>query len=173
MPRRNTLSLEHGSSSVDLRPREAAVILAISKGIDTVDALAKALNTGKEAVEQVVEELKSRGLVEEVVEGKIIKRRRLCLTALGLDALVEAQKRINDLVKAYEHYREARTLPPSWPWGLEEFLTALPLLTILGLVPATEVLALLAADAAELLYDEEAYEEAGDEAEDDWGIDEE
>ncbi len=156
---------------MELRPSEVAVLLAISNGIDTVDAIARALNTSKEVVEQIVEELEAKGLVERRVEGRIIKRRRLVLTRQGLDAAAEARRQLDKLLEAYQHYRREGVLPPSWAWGLEEFLLALPLLALLGMVPAIEIAELL--EAPSETRDVEDYgEEDYDEIDDDWGIDE-
>ncbi|HID41304.1 MAG TPA: MarR family transcriptional regulator, partial [Pyrodictium sp.] len=62
-----------------LTPSQAAVLLAVHRGIDTVDALAKALRVSREVVEGIVEELKAAGLLEEYRSGLILKRRRLRL----------------------------------------------------------------------------------------------
>ena len=159
-----------GYRVVELRPSEAAVLLAISNGIDTVDAVARALNTSKETVEQIVGELEAKGLVERHEEGRIIKRRKLRLTRQGLDALAEARRQLDKLLEAYQHYRREKALPTSWVWGLDEFLLALPLLALLGIVPAIEIIELLgAATEAEDIVD---YEEAYDDMDDDWVLDE-
>ncbi len=163
-----------GYRVVELRPSEAAVLLAISNGIDTVDAVARALNTSKETVEQIVEELEAKGLIERHEEGRIIKRMRLRLTRQGLDAVAEARRQLDKLLEAYQHYRREKVLPPSWVWGLDEFLLALPLLALLGIVPAIEIVELLgAATEAREVGEVEGYEgEDYDEIDDDWAVDE-
>ncbi len=163
-----------GYRVVELRPSEAAVLLAISSGIDTVDAIARALNTSKETVEQIVEGLEAKGLVERREEGRIIKRRRLRLTRQGLDAVAEARRQLDKLLEAYQHYRREKVLPPSWVWGLDEFLLALPLLALLGMVPAIEIVELLGAatEAGEVGEVEDYEGEDYDDIDDDWAIDE-
>ena len=154
-----------------LRPSEAAVLLAISNGIDTVDAIARALNASRETVRRIVEDLAARGLVEVRREGRIIRKEKLRLTRMGLDSLGEARRQLQELVEAYKHYRESRALPPTWRWGLDEFMLVLPLLAVLGIVAATELVDLLgslgADDQAGLGYGEEEYEDI----EDDWAVD--
>ena len=157
---------------MNLKPSEAAVLLAISNGIDSLEAIARVLNTSKDTVRQIVEELEAKGLVEIHEEGRIIKRRRLRLTRQGLDALAEARRQLDKLLEAYQHYRREKMLPPSWSWGLDEFLLALPLLALLGIVPAIEIVELLGNMAMEPSNAEDYEGEDYDEISDDWALDE-
>jgi len=164
--------LSKSGISVNLKPSEAAVLLAISNGIDSLEAIARALNVSKDTARQIIEELEAKGLVEVHEEGRIIRRKRLRLTRQGLDALAEARRQLDELLEAYRHYRKEKMLPPSWSWGLDEFLLALPLLALLGIVPAVEIIELLgnmAMESSDIMdYEEEDYDEMGD----DWAFDE-
>ena len=77
-----------------LTAAEAAVLLAVAAGADTVEKIAGLLNADPEAVKRVVERLASRGYLEERTERRllVLRRRRIVLTEKGLDALPEARR---------------------------------------------------------------------------------
>ncbi|BEP16756.1 hypothetical protein PYJP_01080 [Pyrofollis japonicus] len=154
------------TDSYGLRPSEAAVLVAISRGIDTAEAIASLLNTDKNTAKNIIETLIAKGLVKEVVEGRIIKRRRLVLTEKGLDALPEAQKILSQAATVAKEYAERKEVPPAWPWSPAELFLVLPVLDMLGLLPLG-FLALEAVDASMHEVDEYSDDEEEDLAEDD------
>jgi DNA-binding MarR family transcriptional regulator len=154
------------TDSYGLRPSEAAVLVAISRGIDTVEAIASLLNTDKDTAKDIIETLIAKGLVREHVEGRIIKRRRLILTDKGLDALPEAQKILSQAATVAKEYAERKEIPPTWPWSPAELFLILPVLDMLGLLPIG-LLMLEAVEASAREIDEYVNDEEEDLAEDD------
>jgi len=140
-----------------LTPSQAAVLLAVHRGIDTVDALAKALRVSREVVEKIVEELKAAGLLEEYRSGLILKRRRLRLTRQGLDAVPEAMRLMEHAAAAAKKLLQEQRLPEDWSWGPRELLLAVPLLPMLGLLTAMEAMMLLSVLSGLALADDLAW----------------
>ncbi|KSW11592.1 hypothetical protein CF15_01805 [Pyrodictium occultum] len=135
-----------------LTPSQAAVLLAVYRGVDRVEELARALRLPRETVEDIVGELEAMGMLEEYRSGLIFKRRRLRLTRRGLDAVPEAMRLMEHaaqaakrLVEARLARQEARRLEAPADAGLpeEELLAIAPLLPMLGLLSAAEALMLL------------------------------
>lgn len=136
-----------------LTPSQAAVLLAVHRGIDTVEGLAKALRVSREAVEGIVGELKAAGLLEEYRSGLILKRRRLRLTRQGLDAVPEAMRLMEHAAAAARKLLREQRLPEDWSWSPRELLLAAPLLPMLGLLTAMEAMMLLSVLAGLALAD--------------------
>ncbi|BES82822.1 helix-turn-helix domain-containing protein [Pyrodictium abyssi] len=140
-----------------LTPSQAAVLLAVHRGIDTVEGLAKALRVSREVVERIVEELKAAGLLEEYRSGLILKRRRLRLTRQGLDAVPEAMRLMEHAAVAAKKLLQEQRLPEDWSWGPRELLLAAPLLPMLGLLTAMEAMMLLSVLTGLALADDLAW----------------
>ena len=158
-----------------LTPSQAAVLLAIHRGLDTVDAIAKALRVSREVVESIIEELKAAGLVEEYQGGLILRRRKLRLTRQGLDTVPEAMRLMEHAAVAAKKLLQEQRLPGDWRWSPQELLLAVPLLPMLGLLTATEAMMLLSVLTGLTLVDDlawssswsdESHYEAMDEADD-------
>ncbi len=83
-----------GQDDGGLTAAEAAVLLAVAAGADTVEKIAGLLNADPAAVKRVAERLAARGYLEEKTERRllVLKRRRIVLTEKGLDALPEARR---------------------------------------------------------------------------------
>ncbi|WP_460124316.1 MarR family transcriptional regulator [Stetteria hydrogenophila] len=124
---------------------EAAALLVIHRGVDTVKGVAEALQVSTSEAERIVASLEAKGLVERVRKGLIFKRERLRLTKRGLDAVPEALeilKRASEAaVKAAEEARSGREAPPLEP----DILAVLPAMAFLNLIPAWVVGTLLPA----------------------------
>ncbi|ABM81348.1 MarR family transcriptional regulator [Hyperthermus butylicus] len=140
-----------------LTAAEAAVLLAVHRGFDTVESIARLLNTSRETVESIIEKLKSRGLVEEYTTGFIIKRRRIRLTEHGLNAVPEAMRLLEHAAEAARriasqlsevHSSEAVLQPASRTGylapglALMDLLFVLPMLQTLGLIGLGEAVLL-------------------------------
>ena len=131
-----------------LSPSEAAVLLAVHQGASTPREIARLLNASEEAVERIVERLVSRRLLEWREERRllILRRRRLALTELGLEALPEAQETLQRMLlrakqpaarpeKEGEQTRP-RPEPPVAPFAAAELAAILPMLIGIGLIGA-------------------------------------
>ena len=140
-----------------LTPSQAAVLLAVHRGLDTVEAIARVLRVSREVVESIVEELKAAGLLEEYRSGLILKRRRLRLTRRGLDAVPEAMRLMEPAAAAAKRLLQEQRLPEDWRWGSRELLLAAPLLPMLGLLTAMEAVMLLSVLAGLALADDLAW----------------
>ncbi len=122
-----------------MEPLEAAVLLAVSKGVNTVENLALLLNVDKEELGRVVEGLVAKGLLNVQVKGLIFKRKVLTLTRAGYNLLPEASKKVKEIAeKAREVVRKVREqgLSREEAYGLlTPYMPVLPLLVWLGLLP--------------------------------------
>ncbi len=123
-----------------LEPLEAAVLVAVSRGLKTVKEIARALNVHPSDVEKVVERLVSKGLLCRRRKGWLRRRVELCLSGKGYNVLPAA---ISILENIARRIREARLKPGS---GHEEVtqhevtlldtsMFLLPFLVWLGLLP--------------------------------------
>ncbi len=83
-----------------LTAAEAAVLLAVHRGLDTVDKLARYLRASREDVEAIVARLEARGLLRREKRGLILKRTVLRLTEKGLEALPEAERLLSSAAEA-------------------------------------------------------------------------
>jgi len=112
-----------------------AVLAAVAAGAESVGEIADALMVEEAAVERVVEELKSKGLVIEVEKGFwIFKKKVLRLTEVGrlraeevLRYLRELAAEVREKVGSSSRAEEVREI-------IEPYGPVLPLLLYLGLL---------------------------------------
>ncbi len=135
-----------------LSPVEAAILVLISRGVSKPEAIAEVLRLSPEEVKRVIEDLKAKGLVEEVEKRVLfVKKRVLRLTRKGFDALPEALETLRSIAekarRAYEAMRRHReavsnegvVVAPYYDLSdilLAEELLVLPALVMLGMLPA-------------------------------------
>ncbi|AEM39334.1 hypothetical protein Pyrfu_1476 [Pyrolobus fumarii 1A] len=132
-----------------LSPLEAAILVAVARGVDDPREIAKLFNTRVEDVEDAIKRLAMRGLLE-VEEKRILflKRRRIRLTGKGLELVPEATRVLEKLANTIRAGIEAvRGAPPSsvdrqeeaYPALPADFAMLVPFLVWMGLLPATLV----------------------------------
>lgn len=131
-----------------LSPSEAVVLLAVHQGASTPREIARLLNASEKAVEKIVARLVNRGLLEWREERRFLflRRRRLALTELGLEALPEAQETLQRMLLGAKpaprpggekkQEEPQHTEPPMAPLAAMELAAILPMLLGIGLLGA-------------------------------------
>ncbi|HIC99335.1 MAG TPA: hypothetical protein EYP08_06840 [Pyrodictiaceae archaeon] len=151
-----------------MRLLEAAVLVAIAKGIETLDELAELLRVDRDSIVKVLEQLEAKGLVKKERKGLIFKKTVYRLTQEGYEVLEEANRKLREAAKELEEvgkrlekeHIEASKTAPLPREGLAELIAIAPLLSWLGLLDIALMPVLLSslADHEEIDIDEESYD---------------
>jgi len=150
-----------------LEPFEAAVLVAVARGLKSVDEIAEVLNTRVEDVERVVERLIARGLLARVEKRGILGRRvELRLTEKGYNMLPMALRILEDIGKRVRKRLEEGKRRASASGGVVITGVAdavlLPFLVWLGLVPLELLLVQDVANMVTSIVDDENDDEVND-----------
>ncbi len=85
---------------------EAAVLAAIFRGLDTVDALRKVINVDKNVLESVLNKLIAEGLVSVELRGILFKKPRLRLTRKGIEYVEKAFEKLKQVATKAAHVEQ-------------------------------------------------------------------
>jgi DNA-binding MarR family transcriptional regulator len=110
----------------DVRPVHDFAIRAIASGADTASELGRRLSVSKQAAAKTIEVLQERGYVAREVDPLDARRKRLQVTARGLDLLREAEA-ISDEFRAQWGRRIGAAELESLERHLAELIGATPL----------------------------------------------
>jgi len=150
-----------------MRLLEAAILVALAKGVETSDKLAELLKADKDSISKILEELEAKGLVKRDVKGFIFKKTVYRLTEKGYEMLEEATRRLKDAAKELEElgkrlekeHQIVETISSSRE-DFAELITIAPLLSWLGLLDVALMPIILSslADHEEVDIDDESYD---------------
>jgi DNA-binding MarR family transcriptional regulator len=131
---------------------EAAVLVAIAEGVDTIDGIAELLRISREDAEALVDQLKAKGLVvEEERKLLFIHKKRLRLTRKGLEALEQARNMLKEAAGKVKEATEKASIEGK-PFEIlltDDILLILPVLEMVGFISLLELPLLL--DLVDLL----------------------
>ena len=112
-----------------------AVLAAIANGVGTVEELSRVFMVREEFIKRIIDELKTEGLVKEVVRGFwIFRKKTLKLTSEGFKMAEQAMVKLRELASEVKAKMEREISHEELRRILEPYMPVIPLLVYLNLL---------------------------------------